>query len=321
MRTYRFIAAHTPAYPVYRLCHVLAVATSSYYAWQKAATLAAMPAMPATATTATATATATATTTATATKPETWEQVLTRTFALHKGRYGARRLRAELHAAGYAVGRYRVGKALARLRLTARQPRAFKPRTTFSETGPGLAPNRLLGRAKPTAPDQVWVSDITYLPLKNGQWAYLAAYSDVFTRRVVGWHVMETMPEELVRTALQRAILLRKPPKGLLVHSDRGGQYCAAKVRKLLTKNGLLASMSRAGDCYDNAQAESLWSRLKAELLDEGHPFDDLAHAQREVATYFDYYNHLRRHSALGYQCPQSFENQFQLKTSANCPV
>jgi len=306
--TYRFIAAHTPAYPVYRLCHVLAVATSSYYAWQKAATLAAMT-------------TTTATTTTTTTKPETWEQVLARTFALHKGRYGARRLRAELQAAGYAVGRYRVGKALARLRLKARQPRAFKPRTTFSETGPGLAPNRLLHRAKPTAPDQVWVSDITYLPMKNGQWAYLAAYSDVFTRRVVGWHVMETMPEELVRTALQRAILLRKPAAGLIVHSDRGGQYCAANVRKLLSANSLLASMSRAGDCYDNAQAESLWSRLKTELFDEGHAFNDLAHAQREIATYFDYYNHLRRHSALAYQCPQMFENQFLQNTPTKCPA
>ena len=317
MSSYRFITTQTVFYPVNRLCHVLAVATSSYYAWQKSlAVLAADTTM----TTTTTTATAATAATATAAKSETWEQALARIFAAHKGRYGARRLHAELQAEGYAVGRYRVGKALARLALTARQPRAFKPRTTFSETGPGLAPNRLLQRAKPTAPDQVWVSDITYLPLKNGAWAYLAAYSDAFTRRVVGWHVMETMPEELVRTALQRAILLREPAQGLIVHSDRGGQYCATKVRELLTGKGLLASMSRAGDCYDNAQAESLWSRLKTELLDEGAAFDDLAHAQREVATYFDYYNHRRRHSALAYQCPQTFENQFQLKTIANCP-
>ena len=211
MSTYRSIAVQTTAYPVYRLCHVLAVATSSYYAWQKSLTVRA-----ADTTATTATTTGAATTTA---KSETWEQALTRIFAAHKGRYGARRLRADLQAAGYAVGRYRVGKALARLALKARQPRAFTPRTTFSETGPGLAPNLLLHRANPTAPDQVWVSDITYLPMKNGQWAYLAAYSDVFTRRVVGWHVMETLPEELVRTALQRAILLRKPAKGLIVHS------------------------------------------------------------------------------------------------------
>ena len=178
MSTYRFIAVHTLSYSVKRLCQVLDVATSSYYAWQKTTAT----------TTATAIATATVTATATATKPptsETWEQALQRIFLAHKGRYGTRRLRADLHAAGYAVGRYRVGKALARLALKARQPRAFKPRTTFSETGPGLAPNRLLHRPNPTAPDQVWVSDITYLPLKNGAWAYLAAYSDAFTRRVV----------------------------------------------------------------------------------------------------------------------------------------
>ena len=132
---------------------------------------------------------------------------------------------------------------------------------------------------------------------------------------------METMPEELVRTALQRALLRREPAPGLIVHSDRGGAYCAANVRKLLPDKCVLASTSRAGDCYDNAQAESLWSRLKTELLDQGAAFDDLAHAQQEVAAYFDYYNYQRRHSALGYQCPQTFENQFQLKTIANCPA
>ena len=306
MSTYRFIQVHLPSYPVKRLCHLFEIATSSYYAWQK------------TATAATATAAATATI---APKSETWEQALERLFVAHHGRYGARRLRADLQEAGYAVGRYRVGKALTRLALKARQPRAFKPRTTFSETGPGLAPNRLLNHPKPTAPDQVWVSDITYLPLKNGTWTYLAAYSDVFTRRVVGWHVMETMPEELVRTALHRAILLRQPAAGLIVHSDRGGQYCAANVRKLLAGKGFLASMSRAGDCYDNAQAESLWSRLKTELLPEGQAFENLAHAQQEVATYFDYYNHLRRHSALGYQCPQTFENHLHKQNTTKCPA
>ena len=317
MKTYQFIAQQRASYPVRRLCQVLEVATSSYYAWAAAATAAA---------TATAAVAAAVAATATALEhpappAETWQQALRRVFMAHKGRYGTRRLRAELRAQGHRVGRYRLQRALADAHLVARQPRAFKPRTTFSETGPGLAPNRLLGRAKPTAPDQVWVTDITYRPLADGSWAYLAAYRDVFRRRVVGWHVMATMPEELVRTALQRALALRRPEPGLIVHSDRGGQYCAGHVRKLLTGKGLLASMSRAGDCYDNAQAESLWRRLKTELLDPGPSFRDLAHAQQEVATYFDYYNHERRHSALGYECPQSFENQFTQKNTVNCPA
>lgn len=154
------------------------------------------------------------------------------------------------------------------------------------------------------------MGDITYLPLQNGAWAYLAAFQDVYSKRVVGWQVLGSMPEELVVSALRRALLSRQPAAGLLVHSDQGGQYCGTGYRRLLTERHLVRSMSRRGNCYDNAQAESLWSRVKTEVLLDRSSFASVAEAQADLATYFDYYNHQRRHSALGYECPHTFEQQ-----------
>jgi len=195
-----------------------------------------------------------------------------------------------------------------RCELVAVQPRAFVPRTTQSEHGPRVAANYLLNRSAPTAADQVWVGDITYVPLQNGAWAYLAAFQDVYTKRVVGWQVLGTMPEALITTALRRALVSRQPAAGLVVHSDRGGQYCSKAHRRLLMERHLVRSMSRRGECYDNAQAESLWSWVKTEVLLSRAAFASVAEAQAELATYFDYYNHQRRHSALGYECPHCFE-------------
>jgi transposase InsO family protein len=142
--------------------------------------------------------------------------------------------------------------------------------------------------------------------LASGDWAYLCAFQDVASKQVVGWHVMATMPEELITTALHRALLAQQPAAGLLVHSDRGGQYCSKAYRALLHHQLALRSQSRRGECYDNAQAESLWSRLKTEELEarEWPVFTDLADAQTSVAEYFDYYNHQRLHSSIGYQLP-----------------
>ena len=151
--------------------------------------------------------------------------------------------------------------------LHALQPKAFTPRTTDSTHGLRCAPNRLLDQPKPTRANQVWVSDITYLPLANGDWAYLCAFQDMCTKHVVGWHVGATMPEELVTTALQRAFWAQPPTPGLIVHSDRGGQYCGNAYRQLLHDHQAVRSQSRRGDCYDNAQAEN---RLK--VLDASGP-------------------------------------------------
>ena len=294
MSRYRFIAAERGHYPVRRLCHVLGVPASGYYAWRAGQQQVVA-------------------------KPEpAWETALVKVFRHHKRRYGTRRLQVALRQDGHRVGRQRLRVAMRRQGLHALQPKAFTPRTTDSTHGLRCAPNRLLDQPKPTQANQVWVSDITYLPLANGSWAYLCAFQDMVTKHVVGWYVGATMPEELVTTALQRAFFAKPPTPGLLVHSDRGGQYCGKAYRKLLHDHQALRSQSRRGDCYDNAQAESLWSRLKTEVLEEREwpVFADLADAQASVADYFDYYNHERLHSSIGYQTPYHTHQQL-LQTTA----
>lgn len=299
MSRYRFIAAERDHYPVQRLCQVLGVPASGYYAWLAGQQRVEGVATPA------------------------WETALVKVFRHHKRRYGTRRLQVALRKKGHRVGRQRLRVAMRRQGLHALQPKAFTPRTTDSTHGLRCAPNRLLDQPKPTQANQVWVSDITYLPLANGSWAYLCAFQDMVTKHVVGWYVGATMPEELVTTALQRAFFAQPPTPGLLVHSDRGGQYCGKAYRKLLHDHQALRSQSRRGDCYDNAQAESLWSRLKTEVLEEREwpVFADLADAQASVADYFDYYNHERLHSSIGYQTPYHTHQQLLQTTALNCPA
>jgi len=296
MSRYQFIDNERPHYPVDVLCRTLGVAPARYYAWRTRQR---------------------ATTAAPAAACVAWQVALEQVFWHHKRRYGTRRLRAELQAQGYRVGRQGLRRALRQRGLRAVQPRAYTPRTTDSTHGWRCAPNRLLDQPAATRANQVWGSDITYLPLASGQWAYLCAFQDAYTRQVVGWRVLGAMPEELVVSALRCALLARWPAPGLVVHSDRGGQYCGKAYRALLDAHGCLRSQSRRNECLDNAQAESLWSRLKTEELEprEWPVFRDLADAQQSVASYFDYYNHERRHSALAYQTPQAFYLQ-QLKNT-----
>ncbi|MBW3127755.1 IS3 family transposase [Hymenobacter profundi] len=137
----------------------------------------------------------------------------------------------------------------------------------------------MLGQPAPTAPNRVWVGDITYLPQQGGSWLYLVVWLDRCSRKIVGWDVRETMPEDLVSEALRRALAVRRPPAGLVVHSDQGIQYSATRFKDLVAQHGTQQSMSRCGNCYDNAHAESLWSRFKAELFDGGS-FPSLALAK-----------------------------------------
>ena len=236
MSGYRFIAAERGHYPVPRLCQVLGVPASGYYAWQAGPPRVVGAATP------------------------TWETARVKAFRSHKRRYGTRRLPVALRQDGHRVGRQRLRGAMRRRGLQALQPRAFTPRTTDSTQGLRCAPNRLPDQPQPAQANRVWVSDSTYLPLANGSWAYLCAFQDQCTKQVVGWHVGATMPEELVTTALQRAFLSQPPTSDLIVHSDRGGQYCGNADRAPLHEHGALRLQSRRGDCYDNAQAEN---RLK----------------------------------------------------------
>lgn len=263
------------------LCQTLGVSRSGYYAWRQRA----VPHDPLT-------------------------PVVTRAFWRHARRYGSRRLTAELQAAGYAIGRRRIRRIMRAEHLQAIQPRRFVPRTTQSRHAGRMSPN-LLADLVITRPHQVYVSDITYLPLHQGDWAYLATWLDLYTRRVVGWAVADKMEAGLIIRALRQAIVRVAPPHGLIVHSDRGGQYVDADFRALLVAYGYQQSMSRAGETYDNAYAESLFSRYKAELL-EGGAFRDVGEAEMETCEYIErYYNPVRRHSALGYVSPLEFERAY----------
>ena len=299
MSRYRFIEAQRDHYPVRLLCQLVAVPASGYYAWQQAQQQSAGQREPA------------------------WEIALVKAFGVHKRCYGTRRLRVELRRKGHRVGRQRLRTAMRRRGLHALQPKAFTPRTTDSTHGLRCAPNRLLDQPKPTQANRVWVSDITYLPLANGDWAYLCAFQDMASKHVVGWQVGATMPEELVTRALQRAFWSQPPTSGLVVHSDRGGQYCGNAYRKLLHDHQAVRSQSRRGDCYDNAQAESLWARLKTEVLEvrERPVFADLADAHASVADYFDYYNHERLHSSIDCQTPYHTHQQLLQLSALNCPA
>ena len=293
MSVYQHIARRARKAPVRQLCHVLQVAPSAYYAWRR------QPGQPA---------------------PEPgWQVAVRQAFARHSQRYGTRRLRAEVQAEGHAVGRWRIRRVLKAHGLRAQQPRSFVPRTTDSNPAVRAAANRLLGQPAPTAPNRVWVGDITYLPRQGGGWLYLAVWLDRCSRKIVGWDVRESMPEDLVSEALRRALVVRRPPAGLVIHSDQGSQYTATRFKQLLTRYGAVQSMSRRGNCYDNAHAESFWSRFKAELLDGGS-FTGLAEARLEINHHIAYYNAERRHSALGYQSPNHFEKQLQT-TSQFCPA
>lgn len=193
------------------------------------------------------------------------------------------RLRAEVQAEGHQVGRWRIRRVLKAHGLRAQQPRSFVPRTTDSDPAVRAAPNRLLGQPAPTVPNRVWVGDITYLPRQGGGSLYLAVWLDRCSRKIVGWDVRDTMPEALVSEALRRALVVRRPPAGLVIHSDQGSQYAATRFKALVAKHGARQSMSRRGNCYDNAHAESFWSRFKAELLD-GSSFPRLAEAKLEIS-------------------------------------
>jgi putative transposase len=224
----------------------------------------------------------------------------------HKRRYGARRVAVELKAQGQACGVERAAKLLKFQGLRAIQPKSFVPRTTDSRHGLGYSPNLLADAPPPIRVNQVWVADITYVPLHSGAFAYLALMMDLFSRRVVGWDLAESMTEPLVLEVLRQAIRGRQPLTGLLHHSDRGGQYAGHRYRAVLRRADFRQSMSRAANCYDNAFMESCFGTIKTEL--EMTEYDNVIHARTDIASYLAYYNTERRHSALDYLSPHHFE-------------
>jgi putative transposase len=244
------------------------------------------------------------------------EKRIDEVFWRHGRKYGSRRIYFELRDEGFAVGRHRIRRLMREKELRAIQPRSFVPRTTNSRHSLGYSPNLLLEmKLPPSEPLSVIVGDITFLPLQTGRWGYLATWTDLFSRRILGWAIRDDMTEDLIIDAFLMLLRRVKLPPGCIIHSDRGGQYASKNFRALLKLHSCRQSMSRAGETYDNAFAESLFSRYKAELL-EGGSFADVEEARMETGEYIDgYYNPLRRHSSLGYKSPLAFETDYRQRT------
>jgi putative transposase len=238
-------------------------------------------------------------------------------FDASRQTYGSPRLMHTLRAEGLHHGKNRIARLMRQEQLRVRQKRRFVPRTTRADKTAPIAPNHLLTLPAPSRPNQIWVTDITYLPTREG-WLYLAAEMDLCSRRILGWSTHTTLATELPAQALQRALQTTATDgasilsQGLLHHSDRGCQYTSAEFRQNLKLHGITASMSRKANCYDNAAMESFWATLKTECFATTIP-DTRAQARTMVFDYIEtFYNPVRLHSSLGFQSPLAFEQSLK---------
>jgi transposase InsO family protein len=279
---YELIHAERANISVARACRVLEVSRSGYYAWLHR-------------------------------KPSTRSQYNLRVraeirtiHAEHKARYGSPRIHRELVGRGFRVGRHRVARLMAKEGLQGRQKRRFK-KTTESNHTHRVAPNVLERDFTAEAPNRKWVGDITYVRTLDG-WLYLAVLIDLFSRRVVGFATSNTIDTDLPLKALTRALRSRRPPAALVHHTDRDSRYCSHVYQTAIRKHELLPSMSRKGDCWDNAVAESFFATLEKELLAD-RPLASTDQTRLEVIDFIEnYYNLIRRHSSIDYMSPIQFE-------------
>ena len=281
---YRFIRQQHRQFPIATLCRVLEVSRAGYYAWRA--------------------------------RPESPRGPADRTLLTHiravqrasRGTYGRRRVHVELRTQGESCSQNRVARLMRRHGLAGRPRRRFC-RTTDAQHAQPVAPNRLSRHFTVAAPNRVWVSDITYLPTGEG-WLYLATVMDLCSRRIVGWSMQTTLAHSLPLAALEMAVAQRHPAPGLLHHSDRGVQYASQDYQAALAGYGMIPSMSRKGNVWDNAPQESFYGTLKTELSTPR--WATHAQARREVFDYIEvFYNRQRLHSSLGYQSPADFEEQY----------
>jgi putative transposase len=282
---FRLVEDQREIFPVRVLCGVLGVSPAAYYAWRS--------------------------------RPESPRKAanrallteIRRVHMAHRQRYGAPRVHAALRAEGLTASRGRVERLMRHHGIRAMMPWRFRVCTTDSHHDLPIAPNRLDQKFTASRPNQIWLADMTYVPTEEG-WLYLAVVLDLFTRKIVGWAMRDHMRAELTIAAMTMAIQRQKPPLGLIHHSDRGSQYASADYRKILRKAQMIQSMSRKGNCWDNAPMESCFGSLKTELVHQTcYPTRDAA--RHDLFAYIEgYYNRQRLHSALGYITPEQAERR-----------
>jgi len=281
---FRFIEKHREVHSVAKMARMLGVTRGGYYAWRSRAP---------------------------SKRSRQEERIVEEIKAIQaevKDRYGSPRVHRELRCRGIRAGHNRVARLMRLKGLGAKRRKRYRSTTDSGHSLP-VAENLLNRGFEVPAANQVWVSDLTYIPTAEG-WLYLCTILDLHSRRVVGWSMSSRMTTQLVVQALLMAVLLRRPPKGLIFHSDRGSQYCSHVFRRWAGHYGIRQSMSRKGDCWDNAPAESFFKTLKAELY--GHrAFRSRQEARTAIFEYIEvFYNRVRLHSSLGYRSPAEYERQ-----------
>lgn len=298
---FEFISNHTPkkpdfadgvnTFPVDYMCRMLEVSRAGYYAWKKRGL----------------------------SRHDrddlTLSTKIRAIFDAHEGRYGVRRIHRTLVRQGIRVAYKRVQRLMARMGLVSVHPRPRRHLTTVQAAEPSDLPD-LVGRAfTATEPNRLWYGDITYVRTAAG-WCYVASVVDAFSRKVVGWAVADHMKAPLVKTALQMAVMHRRPPEGVIFHADRGSQYTSHEFVQFCKEHKIRNSVGRTGICYDNAAAEAFWATLKKEYV-HLHAFADLAQLRQGVFTYIEsYYNRRRLHSTIGYVTPVEFEDQYAARVA-----
>ena len=280
---YQFIEKHRDEYPITLMCRILEVTRSGYYKWRN--------------------------------EPLSGRKMADLLLLAHikdiftesRETYGSYRIYIELSEQAIRCGRKRIARLMREYDLEPKTVRSFKVVTTDSKHNLPIAPNRLNQKFSADRPDQIWLSDITYVRTAQ-KWLYLAVVLDLYSRRIVGWAMSDSLHRQLVIDALQMALTTRRPPPGLLHHSDRGSQYASDDYQALLTRNQMVSSMSRKGNCYDNAPVESFFGTLKTELVFH-RQYLTYTEARLDIFEYIElFYNRFRRHSALGYKSPVNYE-------------
>jgi putative transposase len=294
--SYRLIEAKKAEHPISRLCRVLGVSAAGYYAWRRRG-----PSL-----------------------RQLGDAELERLIvAIYDGSlqtYGAPRVHAELRQAhAVRVGRKRVARLMRGLGIEGVSRRGKRRRTTVADPKAAPAPDLVKRRFQASAPNALWLADITYVPTYEG-WLFLAVVMDVFSRRIVGWSMRDDLKAELVVDALAMAVTRRKPSAGLVHHSDRGSQYASLAFGSTLRQSGLVASMGRRGDAFDNAACESVISTIKQELV-KRKSWKSRDEVRLAVFSYIEsFYNRSRRHSALGYRSPADFELEWEKMNNDELP-